>query len=92
MVIGEIYGAVFVDDKRLYRFDAELGWAPKSDFTYDRMRSDVAGNAYRLKLTTNEAGFGSGVRWTTTSRVFSLSAIRLPMIRTCQTRMPTLGG
>ena len=28
--IVEIYGAVFVADKRLYRFDAELGWAPKN--------------------------------------------------------------
>ena len=57
VTIGELYGSVYVADKRLYRFDAELGWAPKSNFTYDRMRSDVAGNPHRVRLTTNEYGF-----------------------------------
>lgn len=57
LAIGEIYGAFFIADKRLYRFDEVLGWAPKSDFSYDRMRTDVAGNAHRVRLTTDEHGF-----------------------------------
>ena len=30
-------------DKRLYRFDTRLGWAPKSDFNYTGLRRNAAG-------------------------------------------------
>jgi hypothetical protein len=57
VLIGELYGAVYVAGKRLYRFDAEFGWVPKSNFTYNRLRSDSVGNTYNVTLTTNEYGF-----------------------------------
>ena len=45
VAVGELYGVIFAADKKLYRFDSELGWMSKSNFTYDRMRVDVAGNS-----------------------------------------------
>ena len=57
VVAGELYGAVYIDAKRVYRFDNEMGWAPKSNFRYNSRHSDIAGNTYDVTLTTNEYGF-----------------------------------
>ena len=53
----ELFFTIELSGKRIYEYDAEIGWVPKKNFTYNRRRVDKAGNSYDVSLTTNEYGF-----------------------------------
>lgn len=58
ITVGELYGVYFANtEKQINKFDPELGWVPKSNFTFRGVLSDITGHSYNAVVTTNEHGF-----------------------------------
>lgn len=57
VVSVEIFYAIFISSNRMYKFDSEIGWVPKSNLNYSRLRSDITGGTYTVTITTNNHGF-----------------------------------
>lgn len=55
----ETYGAFFHTSKGLYDFDTQMGWVPKTNFSYNNVHKDAAGNSYDVSISTNDNGFTS---------------------------------
>ena len=59
VLLAELAGAIYTYSRgrKVYQFDNKIGWIPRANFNYNKLHSDIAGNTYRVKLSTNKYGF-----------------------------------
>jgi lysophospholipase L1-like esterase len=55
--VGEIFCYFYFTKKSIYAINTELGWYPKSNFSYRKQHFDIARSPYEVEATTDERGF-----------------------------------